>query len=1260
MFDITPEDISRLNDVDLRELVARLCEAELAERGHSPAAVTWGGSQTAADGGLDVRIELPPNSAIDGFIPRGGTGFQVKKPDMPRAEIEREMRPGGTLRQVIQELADSAGSYVIISSTGSTADSALRNRRKAMRDFLADLPNADRLHTDFYDRTRVASWVRRHPGVVTWARQKVGRSLRGWQPYGEWSGPSGTSESSSEYLVDETLRLHFAGQPDEGAQSAIQATDKLRDTLRQPGKIVRLVGLSGVGKTRFVQALFEPDVGARPLPTALAVYTNLSDDPDPQPTGLASDLIANRVHAVLVVDNCPPDLHRRLSEACSGQRSTISAITIEYDVRDDQPEGTEVVTLDTSSPELIQKLIRRRYHHISQVDARTIAEAAGGNARIAIAIAGTVGHSESIADFSNDELFDRLFRQRHDSDNALLRTAQACSLVYSFDGESLAETDSELSRVAGVARLSPEDVYSHVAELTRRNLVQHRGVWRAVLPHAIANRLAARALDDVPYAVIDSHIVQAGMRLLRSFSRRLSYLHTHAKARAIAADWLAPNGRLADVARLDEDQCAIFENLAAVLPEAALVLLEQADSSALRGRYLTLLRSLAYDSDLFGRSARVLARAATQVGNSSEGKKASDVFVSLFTIVLSGTHATIQQRLSVIEWLLRAPDEKSTALGLLGLEAVLKTTHFSSHYRFEFGARSRDFGSYARTPADAHGWYAAALGLLERLALTDRVLESQLRSVFARHLRTLWAFAHMFDEVERLSRAFAGNGFWREGWAAYLQILRFDSERLGPEAAERAQALEAKLRPATLSDRVRAVVLGGRSSGVDLEDIQLEGDEPTSSYERHYRVARELGTAVACDEQVFSELLPEFSLGGFQAFAFGRGLASDRSSTPALWRRLLDGLERADSQSPDGEVLRGFIAEVWERDRPMAESMLDSVVGRPAVAAFTPAFHSAIELDERGVERIKTSVSQGHASVWHCRSLAYGPATDRMGGSFKDLVLFVADQPDGFPIALEILSMRLHSDTAAKQSHSPAVLEAGRDLLRRVSFRNNNKDEFDLAAVIRACLQEPQTAPVVAEFTGRLKEAIRSGETYGLNCMDVLKALFETQPGATLDALFAGSDEEQQLGVSVFEFVGDRDVNPLDVVPPQMFIDWCERDRQNRYELAASVVDFARPPVQGEGSSQSWSEQAIALLTRAPEPTKVLEEFVRRFRPMSWSGSRAAIIEGNAKLLDSLDAQLVERLGTSVSDARQQLVQDIKSERASETREDRARDERFE
>jgi hypothetical protein len=52
MFEIVGDDIAALSDTDLRTLIGLLCEAEMRRRGLSTSAVTWGGHQTAKDGGL--------------------------------------------------------------------------------------------------------------------------------------------------------------------------------------------------------------------------------------------------------------------------------------------------------------------------------------------------------------------------------------------------------------------------------------------------------------------------------------------------------------------------------------------------------------------------------------------------------------------------------------------------------------------------------------------------------------------------------------------------------------------------------------------------------------------------------------------------------------------------------------------------------------------------------------------------------------------------------------------------------------------------------------------------------------------------------------------------------------------------------------------------------------------------------------------------------------------------------------------------------
>jgi hypothetical protein len=223
-----------------------------------------------------------------------------------------------------------------------------------------------------------------------------------------------------------------------------------------------------------VQALFDARIGEGSLDPSLAIYTNVADSPDPQPAGLASDLIAARTRAILVIDNCPPDLHQRLSELVRSQGSTLSIITVEYDIRDDQPEGTDVFALEPSSVKLIETLLKQRFPELSAIDVGTVAEFSGGNARVAIALAGTIGKNETVAGLTNTDLFQRLFQQRHGHDESLLLIAQACSLVYSFQGEALEGDEAELPILGRLIGKSADDVFRGVAELERRDLVQRR------------------------------------------------------------------------------------------------------------------------------------------------------------------------------------------------------------------------------------------------------------------------------------------------------------------------------------------------------------------------------------------------------------------------------------------------------------------------------------------------------------------------------------------------------------------------------------------------------------------------------------------------------------------------------------------------------------------------------------------------------------------------------------------------------------------
>lgn len=85
---------------------------------------------------------------------------------------------------------------------------------------------------------------------------------------------------------------------------------------------------------------------------------------------------------------------------------------------------------------------------------------------------------------------------------------------------------------------------------------------------------------------------------------------------------------------------------------------------------------------------------------------------------------------------------------------------------------------------------------------------------------------------------------------------------------------------------MRAFVLGNRSGGFDFEDLDENGDL-VKSFERMEVIARQLGTAVADDDSVFAEILPDLLRGGNRTWSFGRGLAGASSDPQGTWGRLI-------------------------------------------------------------------------------------------------------------------------------------------------------------------------------------------------------------------------------------------------------------------------------------------------------------------------------------------------------------------------------------
>jgi hypothetical protein len=1104
-----------------------------------------------------------------------------------------------------------------------------------------------------------------HAGLVPWVREKIGRAMPGWRGYGAWSlVPEGADAG---YLVDEAARIRAGNRNEGDGLPVIEGINKIRETLGKPGHVVRLVGLSGVGKTRLVEALFDATVGTNSLDPSLAFYTNIADNPNPQPAGMASDLIAARSRAILVIDNCQFELHRQLSEVARAAGTTISVITVEYDIRDDQPEGTDVFTLETSSIPLIEKLVANRYRYLSSVDVHTIAEFSGGNARIALALAGTVGKTETIAGLNNAELFERLFYQRHGHDPSLLMIGQACSLVYSFQGEALTGDDAELPLLGSLIGKSANELYSGIAELKRRDLLQSRSVWRAVLPHAIANGLAELALQNIPYAAIEAAFAPSP-RLLQSFSRRLGYLDGSKESKAIVQRWLAPGGLLGDIGAFDELKLAIFSNVAPVDPEAVLSALERtyarADAAHLRNgkRFLRLLRSLAYEPVHFARAIAVLTRFIGIEGEHESKDAAGNAIVSLFTIVLSGTRAPIEERLTVASDMIRSPEPAVRKIGVEALGAMMKSDGFTSAYSFDFGARSRGHGYFPPTGKDVGDWFEATLTAAETLVRAGGPEAGAIRKEVAHEFRGLWTNGGRYVALERFARMAVGNGFWREGWTAARETRRYDAKRLTPENDERLAALEAFLAPKDLVNTVRGSVFHDKGGGYDVHGDDLDDAEKYQTATARAKAAIEtLGADVAANDEAFQALLPELVSGRGNLRDFGYGLGRDADDPRKLWDALVAAFGAA--AEPNNQVLCGFLLACQERDAATADAMLDQSLIDDRLAEWFPGLQAGVVIDGTGVARLHRALISGRAPIMRFYDLAYMQPPDVIPGpDFRDLAVAIADKPDGMRVAIEMLAMRLNADHFAKRAPRPETIETGRLLLGRFAFAppapQANRQDYELGVIAKACLKGEGGVAIAAGLWPKLEEAIAQYTASASDYDDFMEGLFHVQPTAMLDAVFAGGKAAQKKSVGILNDIMRSRKNPLSTVPDDVILAWCDRAPKNRYVFAAaSVWLFQRT---GPNLPHAWTSIAAKLLRQAPAPVLVLNQIVHRLRPTSYSGSYATKLESRLTLLEQLDAGTDASLLAAFEAACSTLRTSADEQRRSETAQSQARSGRFE
>ncbi|PTQ78668.1 hypothetical protein C8R21_1412 [Nitrosospira multiformis] len=214
-----------------------------------------------------------------------------------------------------------------------------------------------------------------------------------------------------------------------------------------------------------------------------------------------------------------------------------------------------------------------------------------------------------------------------------------------------------------------------------------------------------------------------------------------------------------------------------------------------------------------------------------------------------------------------------------------------------------------------------------------------------------------------------------------------------------------------------------------------------------------------------------------------------------------------------------------------------------------------------------------------------------------------------------------------------------------------------IGKILEASFHQPEHQREADAFCAKIIEAIRNHKVFAWDLDKTINALTKTFPLTVLDVLVEQAMDD--YGLTIFQDM--RSVNrscPLDIVSDELLISWAARKPNSRYTCLARVVKFLN---QGdEDDVGNWSASAEKLIEVAPEPSKVLDVFLNRFGCQGRGSSLAATLVSRIPLIESLVQHSNSEIATWAERNAPSYAAMIERQRATETAEDRARDEKFE
>ncbi|AFY48801.1 hypothetical protein Nos7524_2993 [Nostoc sp. PCC 7524] len=1031
IFNISPSQIESLDSKELVELLKKLLHAEAQSSGICLRGVSVPLQITVADGGEDARISWTGGCEKTDYLPSRFCIFQSKATKLGKAGWKKEVwtKPSqkkGVKRELnnaLKTVINENGSYIGFTSEifiGSKKDDLITAIKEGIQETGAD--PAQLKSIDIYDANKIKDWVEKYPAIAVWLNEKQsGLTLKSFQTIERLGKKSDIF--SIPKVEDKASRFLIGTKSDSTGDNSLsyeKAKERIVDYLADSKTSIRIIGSSGVGKTRFVYEVFRDETTTAKIALVTsAIYCDFRDV-SYQIFQIAESLSDVGNSALMIVDECPREAAVKLGEIITSEGSNLKIITIGNDNKPIEKNNCLNISVTPADETLIEGIIQQRYPKADYSDIQFIKNISGGYPRIAVLA--TDNYSEGLPILKSvEDVVERILTSCGINRAEQVRAIECLALFKQLGADE--NVSDEIDFVSeNLARQTGDEMYEHLAYAAKQHLVDHFGCYFIAKPLPIAVFLGKRRLDLLRVNSILKFIESASPTLRASFLSQWCYFDASKTAATVAKRLLSRDG-----------WCGSRENLKTELGSQCLNAIVHIDPDGVanvihylykdlsiddlkeaiirKHDFLQILAKLVSRKRYFYIAAPLLMRLAV-IEHNTYSNDAGNRFKQLFQLRLSETEAEPFERFAILDQGISSGDERIVSICIDALENTLKRNYFyGSVISHKIGSKPTP-KEWKPKGCDEFDFHRNGLQRLDYIRSQYPKLSIQCENIIARAIRSLIC-ENILNEIEQiLYKVTEEKKFWLDAIQGVGDWLYFDRTKALEEFSQKVRKLYDNIIP---TDPVHKALLYTKFWESHLRNPDIKYDEENTNnrdFEYSSRKAKEVAAEIAVDKELINraiQIMIREELNN--VFPFAHELAMRLEDPVQSFQFAVNEFE-ISSDRRGINFLRALLSGIDKRDPETANKCIDIALNCDALKHEISNIYRAVYISVDRLNEIVQRIRDGSISVTECVYLSYGQALSQLNS--EDIFSLIDELAsnhgsEGMWVALEIISMYQHN-----------------------------------------------------------------------------------------------------------------------------------------------------------------------------------------------------------------------------------------------------------